>query len=375
MSPTPATPTPDPELAFPLDPVELRFLAPLEWRELATARGKDVLEYWNPVEARWYGVARWARGVFEGLDAREPHAAIVARVLAAEPELKVERVAEHITRSFLSVLAGLGYVEIVLPPPPHEIGGRFRIERELGRGGVSVAYFARDGATGDACVVKRPWGFHSPLPLASRWQREEAETLAHLDHPRIVPFLALVEEADRASLARGYVDGRDLFSARGPGKALSPDERRKVYTQAAETIVHAHARGILLVDIKPQNYVLTPSLDVVLTDVGNAVASAGLAETLVHRVGTKGFMAPETAKGKRVDERSEVWSFGRFVASVALGQHIRTAWGYEGVLRELDATPTATPFERALVADCTREDPRERPRDMRVVLERLETRV
>src|SRR5512138_2530536 len=201
--------------------------------------------------------------------------------------------------------------------------GPYEILAPLGAGGMGEVYRARDTRLErDVAIKALPSEFARDPERLGRFRRE-AQTLAGLNHPNIAAIYGL-EEADRTPhLVLELVEGESLATrlARGP---LAVRDALQVAIQIAAAVEAAHERGIVHRDLKPGNVMLTPAGTVKVLDFGLAKSDAGrdsspdLATPAVQPeatavgmiVGTAAYMSPEQARGKPVDRRSDVWSFG-----------------------------------------------------------------
>jgi eukaryotic-like serine/threonine-protein kinase len=194
----------------------------------------------------------------------------------------------------------------------HALGERYVLERRLGRGGMGVVYLARELRLERRVAIK----LLPPAKAVDRVARErflrEARTAAQLSHPNIVPIFAVEEVADFVFYAMAYVDGQTLgHRIRGRG-ALTPEEGARVLRQVARALAHAHERGVVHRDVKPDNILLdATSGRALVADFGIArVASASGNTGPREVVGTAEFMSPEQASGQPVDARSDLYSLG-----------------------------------------------------------------
>ena len=188
---------------------------------------------------------------------------------------------------------------------------RYEILGEIGRGGYSVVYRARDRRIGSDVAIK----LLVPPPAAARLARErlrrEVQAVRQISHPGIVQVFDVAEQGPWGFVVMEYVDGPDLavrVRDRGP---LDGAATARLGQEIADALAVAHRRGILHRDVKPQNILLAPDGRARLTDFGSA-RLAGLA-TLTQTgglVGTLDYAAPEVLAGTRADARSEVYSLG-----------------------------------------------------------------
>jgi eukaryotic-like serine/threonine-protein kinase len=278
-----------------------------------------------------------------------------------------------------------------MPLAPGSRLGPYEILAPLGSGGMGEVYRARDSRLGREVAIKAlPEGFtRDPERLAR--SRREAQALAALNHPNIAVIYALEEIGQTPHLVLELVEGEPLSArlARGP---LPPREALALGIQIAGAIEAAHERGIVHRDLKPGNVMITragvakvldfglaksdpghtsagdPSLRVTVTGSGEAT----LAGTLL---GTAAYMSPEQARGRPVDRRSDVWSFGCVLFECYAGRPAFSGGTVSDLIarileREPDwtALPAGTPPRvREILRRCLRKDAEERPRDIRDV--------
>ncbi len=194
------------------------------------------------------------------------------------------------------------------------VDAQYRIEHEIGRGGMSIVYRARDERLGRSVAIKvlPPELAHDPA-VRTRFARE-AHTSAQLSHPNIVPIHDVGDKGGIAYLVMGLVEGTNLAAllARNPRPPV--DDVRRILAEVADALAYAHERGVIHRDIKPDNILIdSDSGRVMVTDFGIARAmevGARLTQTGIA-VGTPAYMSPEQATGERlVDGRSDVYSLG-----------------------------------------------------------------
>ncbi len=215
-----------------------------------------------------------------------------------EPELREE----------LAALLGHAVPETV---------GPFRIERELGRGGMGVVYLARrvDGAFEQRVALKR---MHMGLgpERAQRFARER-HILARLQHPHIAKLLdGGIDDHGQPWLAMEYVEGRPLIDA---VRGLSADSRLGILIDLCLAVAHAHAALVIHRDIKPGNVLLASDGHPRLLDFGIAKLEddSDLPATLTDvRPMTPRYAAPEQRRGERATTAVDVYALGALAAEV-----------------------------------------------------------
>ena len=265
--------------------------------------------------------------------------------------------------------------------------GPYEIVAPLGAGGMGEVYRARDTRLGREVAIKGlPEAFAKHPERLARFEGE-ARLLASLNHPNIASIFGLEESAGTPYLVLELVEGETLAArlARGP---LSVREALELGGQVAAAVEAAHDRGVIHRDLKPANVMITPTGSAKVLDFGLAklVAPGGAgeparADTVVEAtepgvvLGTAAYMSPEQARGRPVDRRSDVWSFGCVLYECLAG---RPAFEGETVSdliarileREPDwsALPAGTPSRVCeILKRCLRKNTAERPRDIRDV--------
>jgi serine/threonine protein kinase/tetratricopeptide (TPR) repeat protein len=257
--------------------------------------------------------------------------------------------------------------------------GSFEIVEMIGRGGMGVVYLARDTRLGRLVAIKSmPAELQSNSTARARFTRE-AELLASLSHPNIAVIYDIVEQDEgSAYLILEYIPGETLAQriAREP---LKLQEALSIGEQVAEAVSAAHEKGVVHRDLKPGNIKITPDNRVKVLDFGLAKICMGEGkngETTVTQagrvIGTPAYMSPEQARGKAVDHRTDIWSFGCVLYEMLTG-HLpfegETATDTLACIIERepdwDALPERTPTSiRVLLRRCIEKDPNRRLRDL-----------
>src|SRR5712691_8498154 len=192
------------------------------------------------------------------------------------------------------------------------LADRYRLERELGHGGMATVYLAYD------VKHERPVALKVLLPeLAAAVGHErflrEIRTAASLSHPHILPLYDSGEAAGTLFYVMPLVTGESLRNRLVRESQLPIDDALQIVREVAEALAYAHERGIVHRDIKPENIMLSAG-HAVVADFGIAavLGAAGDAKLTMSgiAVGTPTYMSPEQATGLPVDGRSDVYSLG-----------------------------------------------------------------
>jgi eukaryotic-like serine/threonine-protein kinase len=198
------------------------------------------------------------------------------------------------------------------------IGGRYRLERPLGRGGMGSVYLAHDAELDRPVAVKLlAESLAGDTAFRTRFLRE-ARLAARLSHPNVVAvFDAGEADGGRPYIVMEYVDGTTL-EGRGP---LPPAEAVALAVQACHGLAHAHAAGLVHRDVKPHNLLLRRDGTLKVADFGIARAAEATALTQIGSVlGTAAYLAPEQASGEEVTAAADVYSLGAVLYELLAGR-------------------------------------------------------
>jgi protein kinase-like protein len=262
-----------------------------------------------------------------------------------------------------------------LPPEP------FEILEEVAMGGMARVFRARDRASGKLLAVKV---LKEGSAAAARFALE-AEVLAKLRHPAIVEYAyhGVTRDGDRY-LAMEWIDGDNLHQRLASGP-LSLGETLRVARTIAEALAVAHAAGVVHRDIKPSNVLYTEKGGAVkVADFGVARSNdaSGLTRT-GDAIGTPGYMAPEQARGAKIDARADLFSLGCVIFRCLSGRvpfagadilQVATKLALEEAPLLRQVAPTVPIEVEALVAKLLEKDPEARPAsaiEVRQALDRL----
>lgn len=276
---------------------------------------------------------------------------------------------------------------------------RYEIVGKLGEGGMGVVYKARDTHLDRFVAIKVLLPEKVADPERKRRFVQEAKAASALDHPNIVTVHDFAESDGHLYIVMQYVAGATLRERLRHG-GLPLREALRYGIQIADALARAHSQGIIHRDLKPENVVVTDEGQVKILDFGLAklteppqsvgpygetvTAGPGYDQTQEgHILGTVAYMSPEQAEGKRVDARSDIFSFGSVFYEMITGQvafqrdsKISTL---AAILREEPEPPSQTveglPAEvERLVQRCLRKDPGQRLQymdDVKILLEQL----
>jgi len=189
--------------------------------------------------------------------------------------------------------------------------GEFEIKNEIGRGGTSVVYEAYQPSLKRIVALKVLWlPFIKDASLIERFHHE-AEAIANLHHPGIVPIYALGREKELLYFAMEKIEGKTLDDILESKKDIPLDEAIKIIKQVARILSYAHQQGVIHRDIKPSNIMIDKIGRILVADFGLVRSKRWKKITSTQTVlGTPLYMSPEQAEGKETDARSDIYSLG-----------------------------------------------------------------
>lgn len=209
--------------------------------------------------------------------------------------------------------------------------GRFRIERELGRGSIGTVYLSHDPIIDRSIAVKT---LNSQLPLGQKKQYEqhfinEARAAGRLSHPNIVTIFDASSENGTTYIAMEYLRGQELSRMLEAGHQFSLEEKVIIALKIAEALHYAHKNGVIHRDIKPANIFIVEDNQPKVVDFGIARSPNRIPEhegdqayTLFKNnlLGTPNYMSPEQAMGRPVDHRTDLYSLGVIMYEMLAGR-------------------------------------------------------
>jgi serine/threonine-protein kinase len=289
-----------------------------------------------------------------------------------------------------------------MPLTPGTKIGSYEVLAKLGEGGMGEVYRARDARLNrDVALKVLPQAFALDPDRLARFRRE-AQVLASLNHHNIAAIYGFEESPDVQGLALELVEGPTLAD-RISGGPIPIDESLAIAKQIADALEAAHEQGIVHRDLKPANIKLRPDGTVKVLDFGLAkalappdvvqgfspaaggpedphymtnsptITSPAIGATGVGMIlGTAAYMAPEQAKGRPADKRSDIWAYGIVLVEMLSGTPVYSGETVSEVLAavimkepDLDSVPATLPAPvRRLIRRCLQKDPKRRMRDI-----------
>lgn len=199
-------------------------------------------------------------------------------------------------------------------------GGKYKIQKEIGRGGMGVVYKAEDTKLKRNVALKFLPAELTENKKAKARFFQEAQAAAALNHPNICIVHEVDESDGQAFIAMEYIEGQTLKEKIELGP-LEIEEAASIAMQVAKGLAEAHSKGIVHRDIKPANIMINEKGQAKITDFGLAKLSWGVDLTKTSTfMGTVAYMSPEQARGEKVDHRSDIWSFGCMLYEMLTGE-------------------------------------------------------
>jgi TolB-like protein/predicted Ser/Thr protein kinase len=198
--------------------------------------------------------------------------------------------------------------------------GRYEIIEELGRGGMGVVYKAEDTKLKRTVALKLlpPELTHIP-EVKERFMRE-AQAAAALEHPNICTVYEFDEAEEKTFISMAFIEGQNLRK-KIESDPLELEEALRIATQVAEGMQIAHKKGVIHRDIKSANIMVDDRNQAKIMDFGLArMTGTTLLTQEGAAMGTIAYMSPEQARGKEVDQRTDIWSFGVVLYEMLTGE-------------------------------------------------------
>jgi len=205
---------------------------------------------------------------------------------------------------------------------PGQMLGSYRIINQIGQGGMAAVYKAYQPSMDRNVAIKvLPGELAESREFAQRFQ-QEARIIARLEHPHILPVFDYGESDGISYFVMRYLEGGTLKTRMEAGP-LSWNEIDRLFTQLADALSYAHARGIVHRDLKPANALVDEQGNLFLTDFGIAKLLESASPRLTQTdaiMGTPAYISPEQAQANPVDQRSDIYSLGIILYEMVTGR-------------------------------------------------------
>jgi len=271
----------------------------------------------------------------------------------------------------------------------------YRIESKLGEGGMGVVYKGRDTHLDRTVAIKVLPADSVADPSRKQRFAQEAKAASALNHPNIVTIYDIRSQDGTDFIVMEYIEGQTLDKCIGP-TGMRPMHVLKYAAQIADALIKAHGAGILHRDLKPSNIMVTEEGSIKILDFGlaklleppdfSADGTTLTARSITEQgtvLGTTAYMSPEQAEGRKLDGRSDIFSFGSVLYEMVTGRRAFTGDSRLAVLSKIlnqDPEPpgqlaASVPQElEGVILRCLRKDPAGRYQtmaDLKVALEDL----
>jgi serine/threonine-protein kinase len=202
------------------------------------------------------------------------------------------------------------------------LAGRYRVEHELGRGGMAKVYRGEDTVLGRTVAVKVLAPQYADDPNFVTRFRREAQAAARLSNQHVVSVFDTGSDDGVHFIVMEFVEGRTLAEFLTGGGRIMPERAIDIAIDVCRALEAAHAQGVVHRDIKPGNIMLNPAGEVKVTDFGIArvVTTAETVAQTAAVLGTASYLSPEQAQGQPVDGRSDLYSLGCVVYEMVTGR-------------------------------------------------------
>ncbi len=262
----------------------------------------------------------------------------------------------------------------------------YEITRQLGHGGMSRVYLARDQQSGQQVVLKFPNDdLIGNVGVYERYKRE-AEIGNRINHPNVQRSLNMGEKRSDEYLVMEYIQGKNLREVleEHPGQALPVSEALRIVRQICDALSYCHEHGVFHRDIKPENILVQDDGVIKIIDFGVALLEGARRVTwrgLTGTVGTPDYMSPEQLKGERGLAGSDIYAVGVILYEMLCG---RTPFDGENVFAVmnqhitqdppsiLEYKPDLSPELATVVMKAIRRDPEKRYKSMNELLNALQ---
>jgi tetratricopeptide (TPR) repeat protein/tRNA A-37 threonylcarbamoyl transferase component Bud32 len=291
---------------------------------------------------------------------------------------------EHVVRSANTPPEQTEEGSLAAPGVIPDLGDRYRIVAELGRGGMGTVYVARDLKLERQVAIKV---LHPGVHTAEQLRRfeQEARAVASLDHPNVLAIHDISSHADTCFIVSELLRGETLRQKLSKGP-LATHAVLELGLQLAHGLAAAHDKGIVHRDLKPDNIFVSDEGGLKILDFGIAKLMSPTPDsaTLLHTqsgavIGTAEYMSPEQVRSGSVDQRADVFSFGAVLYEMLAGRRpfqrgslVET--GYAILTADPDRLPDKAPADlKRIVRRCLEKAPEKRFPSAREVARELES--
>lgn len=267
-------------------------------------------------------------------------------------------------------------------PAAADLGPRYEIVRLLGRGGMGAVHLAHDRELGRDVAVKLISPHLAAEPGVLDRFRREVQLSSKVTHPNVLRVYDLAEHGGLRFLTMQYIDGASLADVIAAERPMDRERALALFAQVCRGVQAAHENGVLHRDLKPQNVMVDGTGHAFVTDFGLATSQELATMTQTGALmGTPHYMSPEQVMGRRVDERSDLFSLGVILYELLAGAPPYAGDSpFEVMMVRTRAPPRsvrdvnpAVPARLAAVLDrCLAVDPAQRFRSVSELLDALE---
>jgi serine/threonine-protein kinase len=260
--------------------------------------------------------------------------------------------------------------------PGTMLGGRFRIEGLLGKGGMGEVYRAYDAQLDQAVALKFLPEKAAGNPGAMARLRKEVRIARQVSHPNVCRVYDIGEVQGQAYIAMEYVDGENLASLLRRIGRVPADKAVEIARQLCAGLAAAHLKGVLDRDLKPANIMIDGRGEALITDFGIACFDKEASDFHL-REGTPAYMAPEQLAGQGVSVRSELYALGLVLYEIFTGKRVfEAAASFNELLRQHQELPLTNPSflvkdldpaVESVILHCLDPEPRNRPQSAQAV--------
>ncbi len=237
---------------------------------------------------------------------------------------------------------------------------RYRIDIEVGRGGMGVVYRGTDLTLNRPVAIKALRASDADATVLSRFLRE-ARSLAKVEHPGVVPVYAVGRDEGVYYMVMKFVEGRTLQLVLKQESPLDAARARKYLTDVCGALTALHTGGLVHRDLKPGNLIVGPDDRITVMDLGIVKAVGENTQTTSTALGTPKYMAPEMLVDHNVDARADLYSLGVIAYEMLAGEP-----PFDG------PTPMAILYKQAHEApEPLRKKAPSVPRDLAAVVEKM----